>query len=86
MQYDIKDLRPTKGFEAPPYHVEAFPGHGVNWYAVINKNGFNCLNFPRKPGAKFTLELETANQICKMWNDAYNKAQLKVSAPPTFED
>lgn len=57
-------MTPTPGFGLPPYHVESFPG---GWACVCNRDGFNCLSFPDKPGAKFTT-LEEAARICAEWN------------------
>jgi len=75
MEHDIKDLQPTKYFDLPPYSVEEFPGifPDKKWYAVVNKNGFNCLNFPQKPGLKFTLDKEYALAICEAWNNPDSK-------------
>ena len=57
----------TKHFALPPYHVESFPGFGVQgWHCVCNVNGFNCLEWPGT-GAKFTT-LEAATIICDKWN------------------
>jgi hypothetical protein len=54
----------TPGFDRPPYRVEVSPG---GWACVLNRDGFNCLQFPGKPGAKFTTE-EDARRICSDWN------------------
>ena len=59
---------PTPGFEMPPYHVETFPIGSC----ICNVQGFNCLSFTEKPGAKFTA-LEHATAICEKWNAASNK-------------
>lgn len=64
------DSAPTPGFDAPPYHVEAFP---TGWACVCNRNGFNCLSSPAKPGAKFTTP-EHAKAICNLWNDDLQEA------------
>lgn len=53
----------TPGFALPPYRVESFPIGST----VCNAQGFNCLQFTDKPGAKFTT-LEEANAICEKWN------------------
>lgn len=53
----------TKGFAAPPYHVEHFPIGSC----VCNAGGFNCLSFPDRPGAKFTTP-ENAERIAAEWN------------------
>ena len=59
---------PTPGFDLPPYHVESFPGLSESgWHCVCNRNGFNCLSFTEKPGAKFTT-LDEATRICEEWN------------------
>ena len=47
----------------PPYHVETFPIGSC----VCDEQGFNCLSFDDKPGAKFTT-LEVATEICERWN------------------
>jgi hypothetical protein len=60
-------LKPTPGFELPPYRVEKIGNHDQDWHAVCNANGFNCLSFPDKPGAKFTTR-ENAERICAEWN------------------
>lgn len=63
---------PSKWFAIPPYHVESFPGYSSEgWHCVCNKNGFNCLSFTDKPGAKFTT-LEDATEICDIWNKQYS--------------
>jgi hypothetical protein len=64
---------PTLGFAHPPYHVESFKGDPQTggWHCVCNKEGFNCLHFPDKLGAKFTT-LENAREICNRWNRAEN--------------
>lgn len=59
----------TSGFEAQPYHVESFPGYlPEGLHCVCNVNGFNCLSFPDKPGAKFTTSPEFAAEIANRWN------------------
>ena len=67
---DESQAMPSKYFAHPPYHVESFPGPsktGPGWHCVCNKDGFNCLTFPDKPGAKFTTK-EDATAICERWN------------------
>lgn len=44
----LKDAHPAPYFDLPPYHVEHFPA--FNWFAICNKNGFNCLQFYSGPG------------------------------------
>lgn len=56
---------PTQNFARPPYHVEHFPIGS----AVCNRDGFNCLGFADKPGAKFTSASEVQT-ICDAWNEA----------------
>lgn len=63
MKYDTSNVIPTPGFERPPYHVEHFPIGAC----VCNRDGFNCLHFLDKPGAKFT-RADMAEQICAEWN------------------
>lgn len=60
----ITDAIPTPGFEIPPYHVESYPIGS----AVFNAQGFNCLSFKSRPGAKFTSK-EIADEIAAKWND-----------------
>lgn len=75
LEQDVTGLAPGRGrakmnakistsFDLPPYHVESFPCGSC----VCNKNGFNCLSFPDKPGAKFTT-LELAIEIAKQFNE-----------------
>jgi hypothetical protein len=47
----------------PLYHIEMYP-IGV---CVCDAQGYNCLSFTDKPGAKFTT-LEIAAEICREWN------------------
>ena len=54
---------PTEGFAKPPYKVECFPIGSC----VVNRDGFNCLAFADKPGAKFTT-IELAALIATQWN------------------
>lgn len=55
-----------KHFAHPPY--TALPSGGKNdWWYVANAQGFNCLHFPDKPGAKFTDEAR-AKQLAEAWN------------------
>ena len=56
---------PAKHFAFGPYLAEQV---GPNWWGVMNKNGFNCLTFPDKPGAVVTSE-EHAKQIVAEWNE-----------------
>lgn len=63
----ITNATPTKHFALPPY--KAVPSGGKNaWWYVENSQGFNCLSFPDKPGAKFTDQI-TASAIAADWND-----------------
>jgi hypothetical protein len=57
---------PAKYFAFPPYQAEDLGGK-MGWWGVMNKNGFNCLTFPDKPGAVVTTE-ERAKQIAVEWN------------------
>jgi hypothetical protein len=57
---------PAKHFAFGPYRAESLGGsHG--WGGVMNRNGFNCLTFPDKPGAVATSEAN-AKQIADEWN------------------
>jgi hypothetical protein len=58
---------PAKYFAFPPYHAEALGGPN-GWWGVMNKNGFNCLTFPDKPGAVVTTE-DRAKQLADEWNE-----------------
>lgn len=59
------EVCPAPEFAIPPYvAVEYVPG---GWAGVENAQGFNCLSFPSKPGAKFTT-FERALEICHRWN------------------
>ena len=61
-------VAPTKHFALPPYSAQ--PSGGSNsWWFVANRDGFNCLSFPEKPGAKFTSR-EDAEAIADAWNSA----------------
>jgi hypothetical protein len=55
---------PAKHFAVGPYRAEQV---GPKWWGVMNKNGFNCLTFPDKPGAVVTDEAH-AHQIANEWN------------------
>ena len=57
---------PAKHFALPPYRAESLGGPN-GWWGVMNKNGFNCLTFPDKPGAVVTDEAH-AKQIADEWN------------------
>jgi len=57
------NAEPTKHFAIPPYKAADY-GY---WAGVENAQGFNCLSFPDKPGAKFTT-MEHAEAIAKEWN------------------
>jgi hypothetical protein len=57
------NAEPTKHFAIPPYKAADYG----QWAGVENAQGFNCLSFPDKPGAKFTT-LEHAEAIAKEWN------------------
>lgn len=60
----IDDAQVThESFAISPYHVERFPIGA----AVMNRNGFNCLSFRSKPGAKFCSP-EAAQAIADKWN------------------
>ena len=61
----LLDAVPTAGFSNPPYHVEHLPIGSC----VCREDGFNCLSFKSKPGAKFT-DAATAHAICDLWNGA----------------
>lgn len=56
---------PAKHFALGPYSAEQV---GSNWWGVMNRNGFNCLTFPDKPGAVVASE-EHAKQIADEWNE-----------------
>jgi len=56
---------PALHFALPPYRAEEF-GH-FGWAGVMNRNGFNCLTFPDKPGAVVT-SYEHAQKIAEEWN------------------
>lgn len=74
MRVSIETAVPTPHFAIPPYRVESLPGkHCDTWHYVANANGFNCLSFTDKPGAKFTLSLDDANEICRRWNAGEGK-------------
>ena len=65
---NIDTAKPSEHFAFSPYHVESFPGSSDDgWHCVCNKNGFNCLSFTDRPGAKFT-SLDNAKAICELWN------------------
>jgi hypothetical protein len=55
---------PAKYFAIGPYRAEQV---GPKWWGVMNKNGFNCLTFPDKPGAVVTSE-SNAKRIADEWN------------------
>lgn len=57
------DARVTPGFERPPYRVEEFP----IGCCVCNADGFNCLQFASRQGAKFGPR-EAVERICAAWN------------------
>jgi hypothetical protein len=57
------NAEPTKHFAIPPYKAADYG----QWAGVENAQGFNCLTFPDKPGAKFTT-MEHAEAIAKEWN------------------
>ena len=58
---------PAKHFAFGPYRAESLGGN-YGWWGVMNRNGFNCLTFPDKPGAVVTNE-ERAKQIAAEWNE-----------------
>jgi hypothetical protein len=62
------NARPAQHFALPPYRAELFSERS-GWAGVMNRNGFNCLTFPDKPGAVVT-DYETAKRIADDWNGA----------------
>lgn len=60
---------PSPHFAIPPYKAVQY---SAQWAGVENAQGFNCLTFPEKPGAKFTT-IESAQQIAKDWNESYTR-------------
>ena len=58
--------KPADGFDLPPYRAELFSERS-GWAGVMNRNGFNCLTFPEKPGAVVT-DYESAKAIADEWN------------------
>ena len=58
---------PAKYFAFPPYRAEDLGGP-YGWWGVINRNGFNCLTFPNKPGAVVTSETN-AKRFAAEWNE-----------------
>lgn len=58
---------PAKHFAFPPYRAELF-NEKSGWAGVMNRQGFNCLTFPDKPGATIT-DFKTAEQIATQWNE-----------------
>ena len=64
---DLATAQPTKHFAFPPFAACHIGGNSAWWY-VANKDGFNCLSFAGKPGAKFTTE-QRALKIAAAWND-----------------
>ncbi len=58
---------PAKYFAFGPYRAESLGGK-CGWWGVMNRNGFNCLTFPDKPGAVVTDE-KHAKQIADEWNN-----------------
>jgi hypothetical protein len=55
---------PSPHFAIPPYKAVQY---SPQWAGVENAQGFNCLSFTDKPGAKFTT-MENAEAIAKEWN------------------
>lgn len=62
---------PTKHFDLPPYRAEAMGG---DRWGVVNRDGFNCLSFPDKPGAKFST-IERAHEIAAEWNSRWTASK-----------
>lgn len=60
---------PAKYFDVPPYRAELFNASNLV-SGVMNKNGFNCLTFPSKPGAVLT-SYNNALRIAELWNKRY---------------
>ena len=59
---------PTEHFAFPPYRLEpANPKEPDGLQCVMNANGFNCLSFKDKPGAKFAPK-HVAQVIVERWN------------------
>jgi hypothetical protein len=58
---------PAKYFAFSPYRAENLGGP-YGWWGVINRNGFNCLTFPDKPGAVVTSETN-AKRLAAEWNE-----------------
>jgi len=58
---------PAKYFAFGPYRAESLGGD-CGWWGVMNRNGFNCLTFPDKPGAIVTSE-ENAKRLAAKWNE-----------------
>lgn len=58
---------PAKHFAFGPYRAESLGG-SHDWWGVMNRNGFNCLTFPDKPGAVVTSEAN-AKKLAVEWNE-----------------
>jgi hypothetical protein len=58
---------PAKHFAFGPYRAESLGG-SHDWWGVMNRNGFNCLTFPDKPGAVVTSEAN-ATRLAAEWNE-----------------
>ena len=72
---------PAKHFAFGPYRAESLGGKS-GWWGVMNRNGFNCLTFPDKPGAVVTDE-DHAKQIAVEWNEIKNFVYpLDTYVPP----
>jgi hypothetical protein len=66
--FSIDSARPTKHFALPPYQLEPMhPDYPEGLQCVMNANGFNCLSFEDKPGAKFAPK-HIAQAIMDKWN------------------
>lgn len=74
----IQDAMPTPLFGSPPYHVEHFHIGSC----VCRADGFNCLSFKSKPGAKFTAP-DVAQAICDDWNrEPHEPPRPHTQRPP----
>jgi hypothetical protein len=58
--------KPAEHFARPPYRAELLSERS-GWAGVMNRDGFNCLTFPDKPGAVVTT-FEDAQKIAEEWN------------------
>lgn len=71
---------PAKHFAFGPYRAESLGGN-YGWWGVMNRNGFNCLMFPDKPGAVVTSEAQ-AKKFADEWNQNYEQVYGVGSAQP----